>query len=578
MKLSTKIIFAATGAVAVTALGATITVYSLSKDNRINALHEEMNVVLKQADTVALQMDQMHSAGAFDMKRLLEAAKLSGGGRPLRETYRDSAFYNTIPIVASWQAAEQSAQDLGFDFFTPTRPGIAARNPKNEMGSQFDAAFKAFADGQEEFFFHDRKENELILARPVRLTKSCLACHGDPEQSPTHDGLDILGFPMEDMEIGDVKGAFVLKSPLTNDAVMAGTMKSMTLVSLGILAVVVAGFYVFNVRFVNRPLGMAIAKINGASLQTACGAEQISAASQTLAEGSSEQAASLEETSASLEEMASMTRRNAENAQNAKATASEARQSADAGAAQMNKLLAAMESIKSASEDITKILKNIDEIAFQTNILALNAAVEAARAGEAGAGFAVVADEVRNLAQRCANAAKETALKIEDSVLRSQEGAETSAEVARSFEQIQGKVRELDQLVGEIATASEEQSQGIGQVSTAVTQMDQVTQSTAASAEECASTSQELNQQAGWLQEAVVGLQQLVGSSNTTERPSKPTASLGSSEHGRARQPHSTASSPVPGSSTPLSSARALRSLSNSGALQSADSKDFRDF
>jgi methyl-accepting chemotaxis protein len=214
--------------------------------------------------------------------------------------------------------------------------------------------------------------------------------------------------------------------------------------------------------------------------------------------------------------MASMTKRNAENAQTAKATAGQTRQSADTGAEQMKTLLAAMDSIKAASEDITKILKNIDEIAFQTNILALNAAVEAARAGEAGAGFAVVADEVRNLAQRCAGAAKETAVKIEDSVKKSQQGSQISADVAKSFGEIQTKVRQLDQLVGEIASASQEQSQGISQVNTAVTQMDKVTQSNAASAEESASASEELNSQAEALKEAVASLQQLVGGASST--------------------------------------------------------------
>jgi len=171
----------------------------------------------------------------------------------------------------------------------------------------------------------------------------------------------------------------------------------------------------------------------------------------------------------------------------------------------------AMDAIKVASSDISKILKTIDEIAFQTNILALNAAVEAARAGEAGAGFAVVADEVRALAQRCATAAKETAGKIEDSVAKSQQGAQISTEVAESFAKIQEQVRQLDALVAEIAVASNEQSQGIGQVNLAVSEMDKVTQSNAASAEESAASSAELNAQAETLKDSVGRLQSLIG-------------------------------------------------------------------
>src|SRR5208337_2106308 len=136
----------------------------------------------------------------------------------------------------------------------------------------------------------------------------------------------------------------------------------------------------------------------------------------------------------------------------------------------------AMKEVKAASDDIAKIIKTIDEIAFQTNILALNAAVEAARAGEAGMGFAVVADEVRNLAQRSAQAAKETANKIENSIQKSQRGAQISEKVTASLQQIVVKARQVDELVAGIATASNEQTQGIAQINTAVSQMDKVAQ------------------------------------------------------------------------------------------------------
>jgi methyl-accepting chemotaxis protein len=287
--------------------------------------------------------------------------------------------------------------------------------------------------------------------------------------------------------------------------------KHTILIGLGVamLSAVLIAFFI--VRSTTRVLTAVVDTLDAGSAQIASAAGQVSAASQTLAEGASEQAASLEETSASLEEMASMTKRNDESAQQAKLSAGQARASADVGAQQMQAMQNAMSEIQKASTDISKILKTIDEIAFQTNILALNAAVEAARAGNAGAGFAVVADEVRALAQRCAAAAKETALKIDDSVAKSQQGALISADVAKSFTTIQERIRELDTLVVEIATASREQSQGIGQVSTAVAEMDKVTQSNAASAEESASASEELNSQAGSLKEAVSTLQQLVG-------------------------------------------------------------------
>jgi methyl-accepting chemotaxis protein len=265
------------------------------------------------------------------------------------------------------------------------------------------------------------------------------------------------------------------------------------------------------IRSISGPLREQAEALGAGAEQTAAAAGEVSSASQSLAEGASEQAASLEETSASLEELSSMTKRNADSSQQAKVAASAARSSADTGAARMKAMQNAMQAIKSASEDITKILKTIDEIAFQTNILALNAAVEAARAGEAGAGFAVVAEEVRSLAQRSATAAKETAAKIEHSVIQSQQGALISADVAKSFAEIQTRIEQLDSLVAEIASASSEQSQGIGQVTTAVSQMDKVTQTNAGNAEETAAAAEQLNSQSVLLKETVAQLQVLTG-------------------------------------------------------------------
>ncbi len=257
------------------------------------------------------------------------------------------------------------------------------------------------------------------------------------------------------------------------------------------------------IRDVNRTLRQIATTLAGGSSEVASAAKQVSTASQTLANGANEQAASLEETSASLEEITSMTKRNADNAESAKNLANQTRRAADIGANDMADMSRAMDAIKASSGNIGKIIKTIDEIAFQTNILALNAAVEAARAGEAGLGFAVVAEEVRNLAQRSAQAARETAEKIEDSIGKSEQGVAISMKVAASLQEILAKARGVDDLVAEIATSSKEQSQGIGQITTAVTQMDKVTQSTAASAEESASAAEELNAQAETLKGAV---------------------------------------------------------------------------
>jgi len=511
MKLSTKIILAATISVVATALGAAITIYWLSAHNRVNALHHSMTVVLRQAEIVADQMDKMHIDKAFDLAGLKDKAKQESDGQPLTESYRKTSLFNVIPIVASWQAAEKAAKNEGYEFYSPIKPGLTARNPKNNPGTEYDDAFAAFAAGEQEFFKHDKANNKLILVRPVKIAKSCLSCHGEPATSASGDGKDILGFNMENLKLGDTIGAFVLKAPFTNDAVIRNTMRSMTLVTLILLVIIVTGFYFFSKYYVNKPLTLAIRRIDATSQQTNASAREISSTSQMLAEGASEQAASIEETSASVEEITSMSRRNGEAALQAEKLMNETKGAAETGASQVGQMRQATEEIRQSSENIARIMKTIDEIAFQTNILALNAAVEAARAGSAGAGFAVVADEVRALAQRSAAAAKETAQLIEDAITRSRRGVVISGSLDTAFAEITGRVRSVNDLVKEIRKATEEQISGIGQIGTAMTQLDQVTQQNAAAAEEGAASAQELAAQAHTMQEAVQHIEHLVG-------------------------------------------------------------------
>jgi len=270
-------------------------------------------------------------------------------------------------------------------------------------------------------------------------------------------------------------------------------------------------------------LDQAFTQVSQATEQVSSASQQISAGSQSLAQGANEQASSLEEVSSSLEEMSSMTKQNAENANQAKNLAGEANNNASQGKQAMAQMSESIRKIKESSDETAKIVKTIDEIAMQTNLLALNAAVEAARAGEAGRGFAVVAEEVRNLAQRSADAAKNTANMIAESVKNSEEGVIIAAEVAKSFDAIAGSNAKVDNLIAEIAAASQEQSQGIDQVNTAVAQMDQVTQQNAANSEESASAAEELSSQAEELQSMVA---QFVLSNTTQKNKVKSVAHL----------------------------------------------------
>jgi methyl-accepting chemotaxis protein len=296
-----------------------------------------------------------------------------------------------------------------------------------------------------------------------------------------------------------------------------------TAIEIGAAALVlVLGVVLLIARGIAKPIQLIAGQLVAGAAQTSSAVSQISATSQSLAEAASEQAASLEETSASLEELASMTKRNAEGATTASSLATAARTSADTGAQQMQDMVAAMNAIKTSSDSVARIVKTIDEIAFQTNILALNAAVEAARAGEAGAGFAVVADEVRALAQRSTVAARETSEQIGDALQRANRGVEICGHVATGFEDIRGKINQLTSLASEIATASDQQTQGIGQINTAVVQMDKVTQANASQSEETAAAAQELSAQAVELDSIASRLKVLVEGAARSKKSATP--------------------------------------------------------
>ncbi|EAS7347104.1 methyl-accepting chemotaxis protein [Salmonella enterica subsp. enterica serovar Typhimurium] len=258
-----------------------------------------------------------------------------------------------------------------------------------------------------------------------------------------------------------------------------------------------------NLRHMQSELMRTVGDVRNGANAIYSGASEIAMGNNDLSSRTEQQAASLEETAASMEQLTATVKQNAENARQASHLALSASETAQKGGKVVDNVVQTMRDIASSSQKIADIISVIDGIAFQTNILALNAAVEAARAGEQGRGFAVVAGEVRNLAQRSAQAAREIKSLIEDSVSRVDVGSTLVESAGETMDEIVNAVTRVTDIMGEITSASDEQSRGIDQVGLAVAEMDRVTQQNASLVEESAAAAAALEEQASRLTQAV---------------------------------------------------------------------------
>jgi methyl-accepting chemotaxis protein len=366
------------------------------------------------------------------------------------------------------------------------------------------------ADNQERLVL--RSPGSIDIYHPQKVQADCVRCHTTWKEG-TPGGVLLCRYSTESLAKSQQQWAASVQN-LKRTQLLHGTVTTVMIALLfGTVAIVVVG------RQVGAPLVRVMHSLTHAADGVRSTSDHLAGSSQAIATGASQQTASLQATNTALGQLISLTRANADSAQTAAGLANGVRQAAESGAANVGQMREAMTDIQSSSSSIADITKTVDEIAFQTNLLALNAAVEAARAGEAGRGFAVVADEVRRLALRSAAAARETSQSIEDSIRKGRRGADLSAAVADQFQSITEGIRQVDELVTLIAGACREQNAGLTSLGQAVHQMDAVTQSNAAHAEQGAAAAAELQDKANLLGEAIARLTRLMGGSAQAAEP-----------------------------------------------------------
>jgi methyl-accepting chemotaxis protein len=323
------------------------------------------------------------------------------------------------------------------------------------------------------------------------------------------------------------------------------TARNMVIV-ISIAAILAGSLLAFFVmRAMTKAIDQVISSLDDNSNQVTGAAQQIAASSEQLSQAATEQASSLEETASSIEEMNSMVQKNSENAKKSADVSGTSQDSATKGKKVVKEMIEAIDGINASNKEIAEIVKVIGEIGnktkvindivFQTKLLSFNASVEAARAGEHGKGFAVVAEEVGNLAQMSGNAAKEISTLLEESIQKVERivsetsgKVESGTQIARQcgdvLEEIVVNVSSVTQMVGEIATACQEQAQGVQEITKAMNQLDQVTQENASTSEECASTAEELSAQAESLRGVVQVLIETVKGAKGRKHEAAPVA------------------------------------------------------
>jgi methyl-accepting chemotaxis protein len=475
--------------------------------------HDTMRSVFDGAEQTREAVAQLHESKAFDMPGLKAELERTG-----RDRFRETTLYNIVPIVAAWQNAGAAAKDRGFTF------RVVRENPRHPRNAPTPDELRILREvekpGAKELVERDDARGLIIAARPVVLTADCLICHGDPATSPSGNGRDLLGFPMENWKAGEVRGAFILSASLEpiNASSRARTF-ALAFWVIPFVLLVCAGSVFYVRRSIVRPLHEAsnvaravadgdltrklevrsrdelgdlahalntttgnlrtiIADITAKSRDLAGAATALDATAASQASGTeainvraSTVAAAGEELSATARSMAEASSRITQSTtgvagamEEMSASIQEVAGNSTKGAEishhadqQARSTKQLMTELDESARQISKIVDIINHIAEQTNLLALNASIEAASAGEAGRGFAVVANEVKALARQSASASEDIRRQIE----LIQKNA-TSA--VGAIDEVSRVIQQVSQMTSSIAAAVEEQSATVSEV------------------------------------------------------------------------------------------------------------------
>lgn len=494
------------------------------RNNGYDAIIDKSKAILSRMEAVR---DYTASQGLIDELMQEYTHKYPDGNLPVKE---QEIVKQQVPIIASWKVGGKYAERDNYSFEIAA---IDARLSENEANNKERGFIHQFDKTNKETITHiDQSNNNLWVMSPVYLTQSegCLKCHGHPKSSPFGNGKDILGYQMENYPNGKLKGIFIIKSNLepvqnqVSSAILSISLFGLLICAISIwIGIIIVRRIIHTVseiisvsekisngdltnkvevkssdelgnlaEYINKMidnLSTVISNVKNRANEITDTSLQIQQNSTQVSQGASDQAASTEQVSSSMEEIAANVEQNTDNAQQTEKISIKASEEINESSKHVRE---AVESMKMIAQKVSVI----GEIAFQTNLLALNAAVEAARSGENGKGFAVVADEVRKLAERSRTAANEI-----DNV--SKTTVDKAVKAAALLETLVPKINKTANLVQDISAASIEQNSGIGQINTAIQQLNNVTQQNALIADQLTDSSHKLNEKASTLQQLV---------------------------------------------------------------------------